>query len=98
MSKYFTLDFRFWEIEMYMEVHWKYNITVYCIMPTELRSNEYYVTLYIHWMYFFVYYLFPFIALVIFNMAIYLRVSNISIYRVTKSKLEYLAKSNILPQ
>lgn len=65
---------KFWEIEVYNERHWKYNITVYCVDPTELRSNEYYVTLYIHWMYFFVYYMFPFIALVIFNTAIYRRV------------------------
>ncbi|CAL1676797.1 unnamed protein product [Lasius platythorax] len=69
---------KFWEITVYNERHWKYNITVYCVFPTELRSNEYYVTLYIHWMYFFVYYMFPFIALVIFNMAIYQRVSNVS--------------------
>ncbi|XP_029160326.1 FMRFamide receptor isoform X2 [Nylanderia fulva] len=65
---------KFWEISTYTERHWKYNITVYCVSPTELRSNDYYVTLYIHWMYFFVYYMFPFIALVIFNMAIYQRV------------------------
>jgi len=70
--------FRFWEIEVYNERHWKYNITVYCVNSTELRRNEYYVTLYIHWMYFFVYYMFPFIALVIFNTAIYRRVSNMS--------------------
>ncbi|EFN69729.1 FMRFamide receptor [Camponotus floridanus] len=65
---------KFWEITVYDERHWKYNITVYCVFPTDLRSNEYYVTLYIHWMYFFIYYMFPFIALVIFNMAIYQRV------------------------
>ncbi|GAB1866427.1 FMRFamide receptor [Camponotus japonicus] len=65
---------KFWEITVYNERHWKYNITVYCVSPTDLRSNEYYVTLYIHWMYFFIYYMFPFIALVIFNMAIYQRV------------------------
>ncbi|XP_011879606.1 PREDICTED: FMRFamide receptor [Vollenhovia emeryi] len=65
---------KFWEIEVFHERHWKYNITVYCVSPTELRSNDYYVTLYIHWMYFFVYYMFPFIALLIFNTAIYRRV------------------------
>lgn len=65
---------KFWEIKVYNERHWKYNITVYCVDATELRSNEFYVTLYIHWMYFFVYYMFPFIMLVIFNTAIYRRV------------------------
>ncbi|EZA48896.1 FMRFamide receptor [Ooceraea biroi] len=65
---------KFWEIEVYTERHWKYNVTVYCIFPTEMRSNQFYITVYIHWMYFFVYYMFPFIALMIFNMAIYRRV------------------------
>ncbi|XP_077274224.1 FMRFamide Receptor isoform X1 [Temnothorax americanus] len=64
---------KFWEIEVFNERHWKYNVTVYCVKPTELRSNEHYVTLYINWMYFFVYYMFPFITLVIFNTAIYRR-------------------------
>ncbi|KAL0109321.1 hypothetical protein PUN28_014420 [Cardiocondyla obscurior] len=65
---------KFWEIEVYSEKHWEYNITIYCVDPTELRSNVYYVTLYIHWMYFFVYYMIPFVVLVIFNTAIYRRV------------------------
>ncbi|KAG7197872.1 hypothetical protein KM043_001683 [Ampulex compressa] len=65
---------KFWEIDFYTEVHWKYNVTVYCLYPAELRSNLLYVTLYVHWMYFFICYLFPFLALVIFNVAIYLRV------------------------
>ncbi|XP_043253725.1 FMRFamide receptor-like isoform X2 [Colletes gigas] len=65
---------KFWEIDIYTEVHWKYDVTVYCLYPAELRSNDLYVTLYVHWMYFFICYLFPFLALVIFNAAIYLRV------------------------
>ncbi|XP_053987232.1 FMRFamide receptor-like [Hylaeus volcanicus] len=65
---------KFWEIVTYTEVHWKYNVTVYCLYPAELRRNDLYVTLYVHWMYFFICYLFPFLALVVFNAAIYLRV------------------------
>lgn len=57
------------------EIHWKYNITVYCIGATQLRENPLYKTIYVHWLYFFVYYAFPFVALVIFNVAIYKRVS-----------------------
>lgn len=47
---------------------------MYCLYPAELRSNDLYVTLYVHWMYFFICYLFPFLALVIFNVTIYRRV------------------------
>ncbi|XP_076380449.1 FMRFamide Receptor isoform X1 [Megalopta genalis] len=65
---------KFWEIDFYTEVHWKYNVTVLCVYPAELRNNDLYVTLYVHWMYFFICYLFPFLALVIFNAAIYKRV------------------------
>ncbi|XP_012243009.1 FMRFamide receptor [Bombus impatiens] len=65
---------KFWEVDYYAEVHWKYNVTIYCIYPADLRSNNLYVTVYVHWMYFFICYLFPFLALVIFNAAIYQRV------------------------
>ncbi|XP_020286794.1 FMRFamide receptor-like [Pseudomyrmex gracilis] len=65
---------KFWEIEKFSENHWKYNITIYCVQPTTLRGNEYYITIYIHWLYFFFYYMLPFAALLIFNVAIYRRV------------------------
>ncbi|OAD60755.1 FMRFamide receptor [Eufriesea mexicana] len=65
---------KFWEVDYYTEVHWKYNVTVYCLYPADLRDNNLYVTIYVHWMYFFICYLFPFLALVIFNAAIYRRV------------------------
>lgn len=57
------------------EIHWKYNVTIYCVVPAILRSNDLYITIYVNWMYFFVYYAFPFVALVVFNVAIYRRVS-----------------------
>ncbi|XP_029032935.1 FMRFamide receptor [Osmia bicornis bicornis] len=65
---------KFWEVEVYPETHWKYKVTIYCLRPANLRSSNLYVTLYVHWMYFFICYLFPFLALVIFNAAIYQRV------------------------
>lgn len=43
-------------------------------------------------MYFFVYYMFPFIALVIFNTAIYRRVSNMSKKPITVIDPDYFAK------
>lgn len=65
---------KFFEIEIYTETHWKYNVVIYCVRSASLRSNELYVTVYVHWMYFFVCYSFPLVALIIFNVAIYLRV------------------------
>ncbi|XP_043500458.1 FMRFamide receptor isoform X1 [Polistes fuscatus] len=65
---------KFFEIEIYTEMHWKYNVVVYCVRPASLRSNDLYVTVYVHWMYFFVCYSIPLIALIIFNVAIYRRV------------------------
>ncbi|XP_014479693.1 PREDICTED: FMRFamide receptor-like [Dinoponera quadriceps] len=65
---------KFWEVELHEQIHWKYNITVYCMSVSELRKNAYYVHLYINWLYLIVYSLFPFVSLVIFNTAIYRRV------------------------
>ncbi|KAK9310692.1 hypothetical protein QLX08_000020 [Tetragonisca angustula] len=65
---------KFWEVDYYTETHWKYNVTIYCLYAADLRNNYLYVTIYVHWMYFFICYLFPFLALVIFNAAIYQRV------------------------
>ncbi|XP_047351438.1 FMRFamide receptor [Vespa velutina] len=65
---------KFLEIEIYSEKHWKYNVVIYCLRPAPLRDNNIYVTIYVHWMYFFVCYTIPLFALIIFNMAIYRRV------------------------
>ncbi|XP_066586859.1 FMRFamide receptor [Prorops nasuta] len=65
---------KFWEVDFHPELHWKYKLIVYCIHPADLRQNQLYVKVYVHWMYFFVYYFLPFLALVIFNVAIYRRV------------------------
>jgi hypothetical protein len=66
---------RLWEVELSEELHWKYNVMIFCIVPSKLRENKLYITIYVHWLYFFVCYAFPFAALVIFNVAIYKRVS-----------------------
>ncbi|XP_014214332.1 FMRFamide receptor [Copidosoma floridanum] len=65
---------KLWEVELSEEVHSTRNVTIFCIVPTELRENKLYIAIYVHWSYFFVYYAFPFVALVIFNVAIYKRV------------------------
>lgn len=61
--------------------------------PADLRSNNLYVTLYVHWMYFFICYLFPFLALVIFNVAIYRRVSKIIFFLYCNLKM----RKNLIP-
>lgn len=71
---------RFWEIELSREWHPEANQTVECIVGTELRRNKLYIALYVHWMYFFVYYAFPFGALLVFNVAIYNNVSFIYLF------------------
>ncbi|XP_051158767.1 FMRFamide receptor-like [Leptopilina boulardi] len=65
---------RFWEVEYRDEIHWKEKVKVYCVMAASLRESRLYITLYVHWLYFFVYYACPFAALVVFNTAIYKRV------------------------
>ncbi|XP_012269764.2 FMRFamide receptor [Athalia rosae] len=65
---------KYWEVTSVKERHWKYNVTAYCVSPTDFRLNPLYVTIYIHWMYFVFYYAIPFTALVIFNLAIYRQV------------------------
>ncbi|XP_008555574.1 FMRFamide receptor [Microplitis demolitor] len=65
---------KFWEVNLEEEIHWRYNVTVYCVVPAILRSSDLYIKIYVNWMYFFVYYAFPFVMLVVFNVAIYRRV------------------------
>lgn len=48
---------------------------VLCVDGTRLRRDPLYFTIYVHWLYFLVYYAFPFVVLVIFNVLIYKRVS-----------------------
>ncbi|XP_014222381.1 FMRFamide receptor [Trichogramma pretiosum] len=50
------------------------NKTVPCLMATEMRKDPLYIAIYVHWMYFFVYYTFPFVLIVIFNGLIYNKV------------------------
>ncbi|XP_043275248.1 FMRFamide receptor [Venturia canescens] len=78
---------KFWEVDLETEIHWKYNVTVYCVIPANLRSSDIYITVYVNWMYFFVYYAFPFVALVVFNVAIYQRV------RKANRDLQHLSRS-----
>ncbi|KAH0564590.1 FMRFamide receptor-like [Cotesia glomerata] len=65
---------KFWEVNLEEEIHWRYNVTIYCVGPAILRSNDLYISIYVNWMYFFFYYALPFVLLVVFNVAIYRRV------------------------
>lgn len=73
---------RFWEVKLRQQWHAEANLTVNCIVGTTLRRNKLYIALYVHWMYFFVYYAFPFAALLIFNVAIYNNVSSLTLISI----------------
>ena len=47
---------------------------VMCVLPTDLRSDQIYVKVYIWWMYLIVMFILPFLALTVFNLLIYVQV------------------------
>ncbi|GLH07190.1 FMRFamide receptor [Gryllus bimaculatus] len=62
---------RFWEAEI--DVQWddERNTTVMEVVPTALRRNHLYVTVYINWLYMALLYFLPFTVLAVLNTAIY---------------------------
>lgn len=66
---------RLWEGKIKTEWSEEYNTTVYCPVQSDFRDNEYYQTVYIHWLYLICMYLVPFLSLAILNAAIYRQVS-----------------------
>lgn len=53
------------------------NITVYCVRPSDIRKNDIYVSVYVHWCYLIFMYVVPFGSLAVLNAAIYRQVSNL---------------------
>ncbi|CAB0004714.1 unnamed protein product [Nesidiocoris tenuis] len=62
---------RFWEVSIEEEWHPALNMTIYTPVPSPLRNNHLYISIYIHWLYLFFIYFFPFTCLAILNTAIY---------------------------
>lgn len=66
---------KFFEASIQAEWYPEDNVTVYCVTPTQLRQNDVYVNIYIHWCYLIFIYLLPFISLAVLNACIYRQVS-----------------------
>lgn len=66
---------RFFEVERVVATVPHSNVTVYTVSASALRYNPLYVTIYVNWSYLLVMYFVPFLALAIFNCAIYMQVS-----------------------
>ncbi|KAB0801399.1 hypothetical protein PPYR_05753 [Photinus pyralis] len=64
------------------------NLTVYCIRPTEFRSNDVYVNVYVHWCYLIFMYVVPFGSLAVLNAAIYKQVRKANMERQRLSRLQ----------
>jgi hypothetical protein len=65
---------RFWEISVVEYTHPVTNTTVYLTQPSELRKNNIYISVYIHWLYMVFIYFLPFSCLAVLNGAIYRQV------------------------
>ncbi|KAK3858561.1 hypothetical protein Pcinc_035259 [Petrolisthes cinctipes] len=78
---------RFWEVT-YTECIISEEIWFGTVDATDLRRNEYYVSIYIMWMYLFVMYLIPFLSLIIFNYFIYKRVRQANEERQQLTRLQ----------
>lgn len=79
---------RFWEAIIHSGKYPDTNITVYCAMPSEMRSNEIYMTVYVHWCYFIFLYLIPFFSLAVLNLAIYRQILKANRERQRLSRLQ----------
>ncbi|XP_057663036.1 FMRFamide receptor [Diorhabda carinulata] len=65
---------KLWETTVQKEISERDNITVYCLRESELRGNETYIHIYIHWLYLICMYLVPFVSLAVLNACIYRQV------------------------
>ncbi|KAK7872157.1 hypothetical protein R5R35_001723 [Gryllus longicercus] len=79
---------RFWEAEI--DVQWddERNTTVMEVVPTALRRNHLYVTVYINWLYMALLYFLPFTVLAVLNTAIYRQVRRANKERQRLSRLQ----------
>ncbi|KAK4881135.1 hypothetical protein RN001_004454 [Aquatica leii] len=64
------------------------NLTVYCVRPTEFRTNDIYVNVYVHWCYLIFMYALPFGSLAVLNAAIYKQVRKANMERQRLSRLQ----------
>ncbi|XP_067004373.2 FMRFamide receptor [Anabrus simplex] len=79
---------RFWEAQRVLYFNEDYNITVYDVKPTSLRTNHIYISVYIHWLYMIFLYFLPFSFLAVLNTAIYRQVRKANKERQRLSRLQ----------
>ncbi|XP_054271095.1 FMRFamide receptor [Macrosteles quadrilineatus] len=79
---------RFWEISVVEVYHPYTNTTVYMTQPSELRKNNIYISVYIHWLYMVFIYFLPFSCLAVLNGAIYRQVRRANQERQRLSRLQ----------
>lgn len=68
---------RFWEVSHQANYYEAFNTTIYCPVPSNLRQNPTYISVYIHWMYLVFLYFLPFSSMAVLNAAIYRQVSTL---------------------
>jgi len=83
-----------YNIPRFFEVTWKnaYNeqeqLNRTQVIPTKLRQNETYISVYITWMYLVVMYIVPFTCLALFNLRIYIQIRRANMERAKLSRLQ----------
>lgn len=79
---------RFWEVSLIRYTHHEYNISVYCVQASNMRSQTLYITVYIHWLYLVFLYFLPFTSLAVLNSCIYKQVRRANAERQRLSRLQ----------
>ena len=77
---------RFWEVTWSNSYSPVLNKNTTEVVPTMLRLNQYYIEIYINWMYLIFLYLAPFSLLAVFNILIYREVRRASMVRAQLSR------------
>jgi hypothetical protein len=77
---------RFWEVTWSTSYSPVLNKNTTEVVPTMLRLDQYYIEIYINWMYLIFLYLAPFSLLAVFNILIYREVRRASMVRAQLSR------------
>ncbi|EAA01756.2 AGAP001862-PA [Anopheles gambiae str. PEST] len=79
---------RFWEVTLISSTHPDTGLTIYCVKASDMRTNETYIKVYIHWLYMIFVYFLPFSLISFFNLMIYRQVRRANKERQRLSRSE----------
>ncbi len=79
---------RFWEVTWQTMHYAGYSVNETLVVPTSLRNDEVYISVYMTWLYLVVMYLVPFLSLAVFNLWIYLEVRRANSERARLTRLQ----------